>query len=154
MRQRLFIDPAAVIFYRYKNFIRRRPQFDADGAVLFGKFNGVADQVVPLCGGLSSAVLKDIESTVFCGSKILYLLFLTPSEPAARAAAEKIVRAADFGLFGYESVHSNRTGGVSAAGYARLRNFSECVRCCLPLRAKKDFFFPVRSLGAKPAPLS
>ena len=109
---------------------------------------------VPLCGGLSSAVLKDIESTVFCGSKILYMVFLTTSESAARAAAEKIVRAADFVLFGYESVQPNRTGSVSAAGYARLRCFSEYVRCCRPLNAKKDFFFPVRSLRAKPAPLS
>ena len=109
---------------------------------------------VPLQGGLSDAVLEDIKSTVFCGSKILYMVFLSAIEPAARAAAEKIVSAADFVLFGYESVDTGKTGGVTASAYAKLRGFCEHVRCFRPLGAKKDLFFPVRFLRAKPVPFS
>lgn len=109
---------------------------------------------VPLYGGLSCTVLDDIKSTVFCGSKILYILFMTPSEAAARSAAEKIISAADFVLFGYESINPDKAGCVSAAGYMQLRCFSEYVRCYQPLNAKKDFFFPVRFLRAKPVPFS
>ena len=109
---------------------------------------------VPLYGGLSCTVLDDIKSTVFCGSKILYILFMTPSESAARSAAEKIISTADFVLFGYESINPNKTGGVTAAEYVRLRQFSEYVRCYRPLNAKKDFLFPIRFLQAKPVPFS
>ena len=109
---------------------------------------------VPLRGGLPRSVADDIKSTVFCGSKILYILFLTQSEAAARAAAEKIVSAADFVLFGYECVRTDAKGGVAADGYARLRCFAECVRCFRPLNAKRDLLFPVRFLRARPAPFS
>ena len=109
---------------------------------------------VPLYTGLSRSILQDIESTVFCGSKILYILFLSPSEIAARSAAKKIVSAADFVLFGYESIDPDKEGGVSAAGYMQLRYFSEYVRCYRPLNAKKDLFFPVRFLRTKPVPFS
>ena len=109
--------------------------------------------VVPLCGSLAPTILEDIKSTVFCGSKILYLLFLTSSEIAARAAAAKIISAADFVLFGYESINSNKAGSITAAEYARLRCFSEYVRCYRPLDAKKDILFPVRFYRMKLVPL-
>lgn len=110
--------------------------------------------VVSLCGGLAPTILEDIKSTVFCGSKILYLLFLTSSESVARAATTKIISAADFVLFGYESINPNRTGGVTAAEYLRLRQFSEYVHCYRPLKAKKNFPFPVRFLRINPVPFS
>ena len=109
---------------------------------------------VPLYGGLPRSVLDDIRSTVFCGSKILYILFLSPGEAAARQAAGKIISAADFVLFGYESIRTGKAGGISAQDYARLRCFSEYVRCFRPLNAKQDIFFPVRFLRPDPAPFS
>ena len=109
---------------------------------------------VPLYGGLLSAILKDIRNTAFCGSKILYILFMTPNETAARPAAEKIISAADFVLFGYECINPGKTGRVSAAAYAQMRCFTEYVRGCRPLKAKKDILFPVRFLQAKTVPLS
>ena len=107
--------------------------------------------IIPLYGGLNSVILEDIGNTVFCGSKILYILFLSQSEAAARSAAEKIVSAADFVLFGYENLNPGKSGRVSADGYTYLRFFAESVRCYRPLNAKKDFSFPVRFLRTKPA---
>ena len=109
---------------------------------------------VPLCGGLASSVLDDIKSTVFCGSKILYILFIAPNGAAVRPAAEKIVAAADFVLFGCESIAPGKTGSLSSADYAQLRRFSEDVRCFRPQNAAKGLCFPVRFLRAKPVPFS
>lgn len=109
--------------------------------------------IVPLYGRLNSTILEDIGNTVFCGSKILYILFLSQSEAAARSAAEKIVAAANFVLFGYENINPQKSGRISADGYAYLRFFAESVRCYRPLNAKKDCFFPVRFLRAKSAPV-
>lgn len=108
---------------------------------------------VPLYGGLAVSILEDVKKTVFCGSKILYILFMTQSESVARSSAEKIVSAADFVLFGYENINPEKSGSISADGYAYLRCFAECVRYYRPLNAKKDCFFPVRFLRTKPAPV-